>query len=169
MAGRHEAGRGFTLVEMLVALALLGMVTAAVGNWTIPFLMQEERHRNELLLQSESLLFYHDLSRELRAAERLEVRQGILYATITEQVDAEMWTMEKRHYQYYRDAQGRFVRRVWRLDRYEGYTIMLQHVRTLKMELLDDGSLRISGVTALGEAAHAFTWTVRPRMGEEGS
>lgn len=105
--------RGLTLLEMTLVLTLLAIVVAAVGQWTIPFLKQDERVRNEWLLQSESLLFYHDLARELRAARSLEIRNRMLYASIPEVVDSETWLVETVSYQYYLDTEGRFIRRVW--------------------------------------------------------
>lgn len=159
--------QGFTLVEWLLVLTLLGIVTAAVGNWTISFLMKENRYRDELLLQSENLLFFHDLARELRSAEKLEIRNRMLYAAIPEPANGETLTAETASYQYYLDTEGRFIRRVWRKGRYEGYTIMLQHIRSLTMTVQDDGSLRLSGETARGGAVHPFAWTIKPRL-EEG-
>lgn len=159
--------RGFTLVEMLLVLTLLGIVTAAVSNWTLPFLKQEARYQNELLLQSESLLFFHDLARELRSAESLEIRNRMLYASVPEPAEPDTLTEEAVSYQYYLDSEGRFIRRVWRKDRYEGYTIMLQHIQTLQMEIQEDGSLRITGTTERNGAVHSFAWTMMPRLGWE--
>ncbi len=157
--------RGLTLLEMTLVLTLLAIVVAAVGQWTIPFLKQDERVRNEWLLQSESLLFYHDLARELRAARSLEIRNRMLYASIPEVVDSETWLVETVSYQYYLDTEGRFIRRVWRKGQYEGYTIMLQHIQTLHMAVQEDGRLRLTGTTARGGAVHSFDWIIMPRVG----
>jgi len=160
---RHQ--NGFTLLESLLALTLLAIVVAGVSNWTISFLKQENRWRNELLLQSESLLFFHNLALELRAAERLEMRNRMLYATVPELADPAKLTWTTVSYQYYLDTEGRFVRRIQRQGSYEGYTIMLQHIQQLHMEIQADGSLQLAGRTALGEAVHSFAWTVVPRLG----
>ncbi len=152
-------------METLVVLLLFGTSIAVITSLVVPLFTQEARLQNEWLLQSESMLFFHDLARELRAAKEIQIRNRTLYATVPEPKVQQLLEEEMVSYQYYLDREGRFIRRVQRSDGYVGYTILLQHVQSLQMNIEENGIVRISGSMRRNGAEHSFEWSILPRLG----
>ena len=152
-------------METLVVLLLFGTSIAVITCLVVPLFRQEARLQTEWLLQSESMLFFHDLARELRAAKEIQIRNRTLYATVPEPKEDQPLVEEMTSYQYYLDREGRFIRRVQRSDGYVGYTILLQHVQSLQMNIEENGIVRISGSMRRNGAEHSFEWSFLPRLG----
>lgn len=163
--GQPASKKGFTLVETLVVLLLFGVSLVVITSVITPLFRQEARLQNEWYLQSESLLFFHDLARELRAAREIEIRQGMLFATVPQPKVNPPLQEELFTYQYYLDQEGRFIRRVRQGGSYVGYTILLQHVQTLQLNVEETGVVRITGTMRRDGAEHSFEWSVLPRPG----
>jgi len=73
-AGRHDLQRGFTLVEMLVVIAIIGMIMGLIGPRVLNYLSESRVKAARIQIQSFSSaldLFYLDAGRYPSTAEGL--------------------------------------------------------------------------------------------------
>src|SRR5437868_7426739 len=73
-AGRHDLQRGFTLVEMLVVIAIIGMIMGLIGPRVLNYLSESRVKTAKIQIQSFSSaldLFYLDTGRYPTSSEGL--------------------------------------------------------------------------------------------------
>src|SRR2546430_13549958 len=73
-AGRHDLQRGFTLVEMLVVIAIIGMIMGLIGPRVLNYLSESRVKATRIQIQSFSSaldLFHLDAGRYPSTAEGL--------------------------------------------------------------------------------------------------